>query len=423
MTGTLRRTEGSDPEEDQQGGAAEERAFRQVFGVAPQARAVGPGRVNLLGEHTDYNDGYVLPTPLPHQTVVLAAPADDRIEAHAEEFGQTLSARHGEGRANTWLDYVLGCVWALRAAGFGVPGGRLYIRRGVPMGAGLASSAALEVAVLRAIRALYRLPLDDLALALAAHRAEVEYVGVRCGIMDQIVASVGRPGEALFLDARSLHREPVPVPEGWRFVVVDSGVRRRLADAGYNLRRAQCERASRLLGVRALRDIALVDLDRAGGLPEPLDRRVRHVVTENARVLAGVDALKAGSMVSFGRLMNESHRSLRDDYEVSTAALDRLVGLALAHGAWGARLTGAGFGGCIVALVREEDTAALIEGVAGAYPDAAFWCSAHGLGRRAGSWSAWSGWPAARQRSRGPHAAICGDHGRPTLHLVASAPR
>ncbi|MCL6554591.1 MAG: galactokinase, partial [Firmicutes bacterium] len=323
---------------------ADDRAFRQAFGLAPQARAVGPGRVNLLGEHTDYNEGYVLPMPLPYQTAVLAAPANDRVEAHAEEFGQTRSGRPGDGRTNTWLDYVLGCVWALRAAGFEVPGARLYIRRGVPIGGGLASSAALEVAVLRALRALYHLALDDLTLALVAHRAEVEYVGVRCGVMDQIVASVGRPGEALFLDTRSLRREPVPVPEGWRFIVADSGAPRRLADAGYNQRRAECERAARLLGVPALRDLTPADLVRAAGLPGPLDRRARHVVTENARVLAGVDALRARSMVTFGRLMNDSHRSLRDDYEVSTPELDRLVSLALAHGAHGARLTGAGFG-------------------------------------------------------------------------------
>lgn len=373
MTGTLGRTGASAPEEGQWDVAADDRLFWQVFGVAPQARAVGPGRVNLLGDHTDYNEGYVLPMPLPYQTVVLAAPADDRVEAHAEEFGQTLSGRPGEPLTHTWFDYVLGCVWALRAAGFGIPGGRLYIRRGVPIGAGLASSAALEVAVLRALRALYGLPLDDLALALVAHRAEVGYVGVRCGVMDQIVASVGRPDEALFLDAGSLRSEPVPVPEGWRFVIVDSGMPRRLADAGYNLRRAECERASRLLGVRALRDITLGDLDRARGLPAPLDRRVRHVVTENARVLAAVDALRARSMASFGRLMNESHQSLRDDYEVSTAELDRLVGLALEHGAAGARLTGAGFGGCIVALVGHEAMDSLIESLASAAPAAAFW--------------------------------------------------
>ncbi len=315
--------------------------------------AEAPGRVNLLGEHTDYNEGFVLPMPLEQVTRVFAARADGVVEAYAETFDERLARKMGQPREGTWLDYVAGCVWALAQEGIHVPGARFRIQRGVPPGAGLASSAALEVAVLRALRTLYAIPLDDLRLALIAHRAEVEYVGVRCGVMDQIAASLGRAGQALFLDTRSLQCEWVPIPAGYRFVVVDSGVPRRLAEADYNRRRAECEEAAANLGVRALRDLTPGDLERITRLPEPLGRRARHVVSENARVLAGVEALRSGDVRTFGRLMIESHRSLRDDYEVSTVELDRLVALAMERGALGARLTGAGFGGSVVALVAE----------------------------------------------------------------------
>jgi galactokinase len=345
-------------------------AFRRVFGSDPEVQTEAPGRVNLLGEHTDYNEGFVLPTPLPYLTRIQAARAQT-VEAYAEGFGELRARKPGETREGNWMDYVAGCVWAIGQAGFEVNGGRFYVRRGVPIGAGLASSAALEVAVLRALRTLYHIRTDDLDLALIAHRAEVEYVGVRCGVMDQVVASLGLPGSALFLDTRTLGCENVPIPAGWRFTVVDSGIPRRLAEAGYNQRRAECEQAAARLGVRALRDLTAADLSRLRTLPDPLDRRARHVVTENARVLAGVNALLAGDPESFGRLMLESHQSLRDDYEVSTPELDRLVHLAVEHGAFGARLTGAGFGGCIVALVPETRVEAFIEGVRTGHPHAA----------------------------------------------------
>ncbi|MDR7486074.1 MAG: galactokinase [Armatimonadota bacterium] len=345
-------------------------AFRRLFGANPEVDAAAAGRVNLLGEHTDYNDGYVLPTALPSQTRVLAARADGVVEAYAEEFTEVLRRVPGEGRQGNWLDYVAGCLWALDQEGLGVAGARIYLGRGVPVGAGLASSAALEVGVLRALRALYGIPLDDLRLALIAHRAEVEYVGVRCGVMDQIAAALARPGQALFLDTRTLAWEAIPIPDGFRFVVVDSGVPRRLAEAGYNRRRAECEAAAARLGVRALRDVAPEALDRVASLPDPLNRRARHVVTENARVLEGVEALRRGDAEAFGRLMLASHRSLRDDYDVSTQELDRLVYLAVEHGALGARLTGAGFGGCIVALVPADRYAAFGEGIRAGYEGA-----------------------------------------------------
>jgi galactokinase len=261
----------------------------------------------------------------------------------------------------------------LVAEGHAIPGLRASISHGVPLGAGLSSSAALEVAVLRALRELYQVPLDDLRLALIAHRAEVEYVGVRCGVMDQIAASLGRPGRALFLDARTLRHDLILIPAGYRFLAIGSGVPRRLAEAGYNQRRAECEEAAAQLEVRALRDLTPDDLPRIANLPEPLQRRARHVITENARVLRGVAALRSGDVSAFGRLMLDSHASLRDDYEVSTPELDELVDLAMAHGALGARLTGAGFGGSIVVSVPASGYTALVEGVRRGYGSARFY--------------------------------------------------
>jgi galactokinase len=343
---------------------AERLEFARVFGTAPLVAAEAAGRVNLLGEHTDYNEGLVLPTPLACSTRVYAAHGSGGIEAYAERFDARAARAPRAPRDGTWMDYVAACAAALEDEGIRLSGARLYLRRGVPPESGLASSAALEVAVLRALRALFGLPIDDLRLALLAHRAETEYVGVRCGVMDQIVSSLGRVGQALLLDTRGLALEHIPIPGGHRFVVIDSGVPRRLAEAGYNQRRSECEQAAARLGVRSLRDLDDTHLPRAAMLPEPLGRRARHVVTENARVLAGVDALRSQDMPAFGRLMSESHRSLRDDYDVSTPELDRLVEAALALGACGARLTGAGFGGCLLVLcpdaAHEELTGRLI---------------------------------------------------------------
>ncbi len=350
--------------------------FEAIFGSPATAFAQAPGRVNLLGEHTDYNEGFVLPTPLAHATRVEAGPGQGGIRAYAERFEEMVSRGLGEAAEGNWMDYVAGCFHALRREGIDLPGARLLIRRGVPTGAGLASSAALEVGVLRALRELYTLPLSDLQIALIAQRAEAEYVGVRCGIMDQLSASLGSPGEALLIDTRTLRSDAIPIPGGWAFAVVDSGVARRLAEAGYNQRRDECERASALLGVGALRDLSAEDPGmerRLEILPEPLDRRARHVVGENRRVMAGVVALRSSDADSFGRLMSESHESLRDDYDVSTPELDRLVSLALRCGALGARLTGAGFGGCIVALVHRREMPAFRRALCREYPSALFY--------------------------------------------------
>jgi galactokinase len=324
--------------------------FKEIFGTLPEASAQAPGRVNLLGEHTDYQEGYVLPTPVPYHIQVEAARAEGRVEAYSETLRELRARPLPSPPQGDFLDYLLGVVWALREAGYEVPGARFYVRGNPPMGAGLSSSAALEVASLRALRALYRLPLSDVDLALLGQRAEVEYVGVRCGIMDQMAASVGEVGKALFLDTRTLAHENLPLPPGTRVAVLDLGLERRLAEAGYNQRRQEAEEAARLLRVQALRDVS--DLCLVEGLPAPLDRRARHIVGENLRVLKGVEALRRGDAQAFGELMTQSHRSLAQDYEVSLPVLDELVEAALKAGALGAKLTGAGFGGAVVALVE-----------------------------------------------------------------------
>jgi galactokinase len=324
--------------------------FKTVFGVPPEANARAPGRVNLLGEHTDYNDGYVLPTPIPQQTeVTLAVSSDGLFHFRSAQVPEAVSYSERERPPAGFGRYLYGCIEVLRARGHAIPPLMMFIESSVPMGSGLSSSAALEVAALRALRRRFALEIDDVELALLAQEAEVRFAEVRCGIMDQMVASLGSPGEMLFLDTRSLERAVLPLPDGADITVIDSGVPRALAASGYNTRRAECEAAARTLGVAALRDV--VDEGPLASLPEPLKRRARHVVTENARVLAAAGGVDAKS---FGALMNASHASLRDDYEVSLPQLDFLVDTLQRHPrVHGARITGAGFGGACVALLEK----------------------------------------------------------------------
>ncbi|MDE3192858.1 MAG: galactokinase [Chloroflexota bacterium] len=313
------------------------------------------GRVNLIGEHTDHSDGFVLPVLIPQETRVELEPRRDRVvrvtsanvEAgtwHEHELGS-------EEPTGTWTDHVRGVTRILAREGLLDRGFVARVSSDVPLGAGLASSAALAVALLRAIRQAFALDLDDVALARVAQRAEREMAGANVGIMDQMAASVGALGEALFLDCRSLAYQRVPLPDAMELVVVDSGVVHRHGSGGYNERRAQCEEAARLLGVAALRDVTAADLPRIGSLREPLARRARHVVSENERVLEAVHALRAGDVPGLGELLDASHRSLRDDFEVSTEEVDLLVGLVREQEAvHGARITGGGFGGSIVAV-------------------------------------------------------------------------
>ena len=326
-------------------------AFESVFGAAPEVIAAAPGRVNLLGEHTDYNDGYVLPIAIPQQTSV-ALRADvgagmPRITLHSRNFSSTVEFTLDESPREPFARYVYGCLREAARAGARVPSLQVYVSSDVPMGVGLSSSAALEVAILRALRELTSASWDDVRIAQMAQHAEIEYAGVRCGIMDQMASSLAGTAQALWLDTRTLERRLVPLPGGSEILVLHSGIERALAASGYNARRDECERAAHMLGLTSLRDVA--DSASAQQLPEPLRRRVRHVLTENARVLKAVEA----GPVEFGELMNASHASMCCDYEVSHPQIDRLVGLLQAHAdVYGARLTGGGFGGACVALCR-----------------------------------------------------------------------
>lgn len=332
--------------------------FQQIFGKPPQNEASAPGRVNLLGEHTDYNDGFVLPTAIPQSTTVqVGFSTDEKHHFYSEDLDEKVSISENNNTPSGFASYIFGCIEVLKSAGNTIPPLNLYVKSSVPMGSGLSSSAALEVAILRALRQLLNLLIDDVQIAQLAQQAEIHYAGVQCGIMDQMASSLADTEHILFLDTRTLERRVLPFPDGAEIVVIDSGVPRTLAGSGYNQRRAECEEAAQLLKVKALRDIT--DVDALKELPEPLRRRARHVVTENNRVLEAVqiietrvETLNTQSLQRFGELMNASHASLRDDYEVSVPALDTLVGLLQkTPGVFGARLTGAGFGGACVALV------------------------------------------------------------------------
>jgi galactokinase len=334
------------------------RSFESLFGRAPAAAAAAPGRVNLIGEHTDYNGGFVLPAAIPQRTHVEVAPRADRtVRLWSAQYPDTPPvefALGGEARARDWADYVRGMTVVLADVG-PLGGFDARVASDVPVGSGLSSSAALEIAVGRALRALFDLPIDDVALARAGQRAENEFVGAPVGIMDQMACSLADTSAALFLDTRSLTYARVPLPAGAGLIVVDSGVAHDHASGDYSTRRRECQEAARRLGVAELRDIGIGELDRAEALPEPLNRRVRHVVTENARVLAAVEALRAGNLERVGELFGESHRSMRDDFEVSIEPIDILVDIAASiQGVYGARLTGGGFGGSIVALADAQ---------------------------------------------------------------------
>ena len=341
--------------------------FVQLFGESPRIYQA-PGRVNLIGEHTDYNDGFVMPAAIGFDTQAAVAPRPDRkLVIHSENYSEQVEFdldHWPAARAGHWSDYVIGVVKMLVRSGRKLGGANLLLDGNVPQGAGLSSSASIEVAVGYALldlanRAMGGAEIDRTKLALLCQQAENEFVGARCGIMDQFIASHGKRGQALLLDCRSLEYRLLPLPDDAALAICNTMVKHSHAQGEYNQRRAECEAGVRALSkhlpkVRALRDVTPADLEAYGReLPEIVMRRCRHVIGENARVLQAAAALARGDLQAFGKLMLESHRSLRDDYEVSCAELDWMVELAAqAQGVYGTRMTGGGFGGCTITLLQ-----------------------------------------------------------------------
>jgi len=351
--------------------------FVQLYGAEPLV-VQAPGRVNLIGEHTDYNEGFVFPAAINFQTRVAIAPRVDRrlvvtSENYSERVELDLERLPAMSRGH-WSDYVVGVARLLRDLGGKWSGGDLLIQGDVPQGAGLSSSASLEVAVCRALLESSGEKMERAAMALLCQRAENEFVGARCGIMDQFVAVHGKRGHALLLDCRSLEYRLLPIPENVRLVICNTMVRHSLTGGEYNQRRAECEQAvryfaERLPMIKALRDVTLEDLKTKGGdLPKVIRKRTLHILTENARVKEAASALERKDATVFGKLMESSHNSLRDDFEVSCKELDLMVEFALnTEGVYGARMTGGGFGGCTINMVDSSSIEAFRERVGREY--------------------------------------------------------
>ena len=351
--------------------------FAAEFGAAPIV-VQAPGRVNLIGEHTDYNDGFVMPAAIQFHTTVAIGPRDDgRLLLVSKNYRERVEFAMGSLPAfarKHWSDYVVGVARELSERGVRLGGANLLITGDVPQGAGLSSSASFEVAVCRAIQELVGQALPDAEMALVCQRAENEFVGARCGIMDQFISVHARRDHALLLDCRSLEYSHRPLPEHVRLVICNTMVRHSVADGEYNLRRKECEAAARFFaerrpGVKALRDVSMEEFSEYGdSLPSAIRKRCRHVISENARVLKAAEALEQHDLEGFGRLMAESHDSLRDDFEVSCRELDVMVELASQmKGVYGARMTGGGFGGCTVNMVKAEELAAFTGAIESGY--------------------------------------------------------
>jgi galactokinase len=354
--------------------------FEKRFGT-PCTIFRAPGRVNLIGEHTDYNDGYVMPAAIAFDTFVACAKTnsgDIAVQSLQDPEAATFPVHEAKLQpAHNWTDYVRGVLIQLQRAGFAIPGAHLLIDGKVPIGAGLSSSAALEVATALALLSFSKRSMDSTAITKLCQRAENEFVGSRCGIMDQFASLHGRAGNALLLDCRSLALRFIPMPENVSLVICNTMVKHSVAHGEYNVRRAECEAGVRYFAqhrktVRALRDVTEDDLRQLGsGLSDVLFRRCRHVVTENARVLAASHALESSDLRRFGQLMYESHRSLKDDFEVSCSELDTTVELAQEiPGVFGARMTGGGFGGCTINLVESSQARQFRERIINAYQHA-----------------------------------------------------
>ncbi len=335
--------------------------FAARFGARPEFVVRAPGRVNLIGEHTDYNDGFVMPLAIEQATWIALRPrADTTVNLYGIDHQELLrfDAARPEHGGPAWSEYPKGVAAALREEGLDLRGFDGVTACDVPMGAGLSSSASFELAIARALHAVSGWPWDPVRMALAGQRAENRWVGVNCGIMDQLISAIGRAGHALLIDCRDLTHRAVPLPAGCAVVIMDTMTRRGLVDSLYNERRAQCQQVAAHFGVAKLRDISREVFEARVAELDPVARkRARHVITENARTLAAAEAMQAGHAGLLGELMNASHDSLRDDFEVTNRELNTIVSVARLHSAClGARMTGAGFGGCAVALVEKAAT-------------------------------------------------------------------
>ncbi|KGD85279.1 galactokinase [Pantoea stewartii subsp. indologenes] len=340
-----------------------QQVFTDTFGYAPTHTIQAPGRVNLIGEHTDYNDGFVLPCAIDYQTVIACARRDDRqVRVVAVDYDQAQDSFSLDDPITSvsepmWANYVRGVVKHLQKRAPDFNGVDMVISGNVPQGAGLSSSASLEVAVGTVFQQLFNLPLDGAAIAVNGQEAENQFVGCNCGIMDQLISALGKKDHAMLLDCRSLGTKPVSLPEDVAVVIINSNFRRNLVGSEYNTRRQQCETGARFFNKKALRDVGLAEFEAAVAQLDPdVAKRVRHVITENARTLEAAEVLSRGDLTRMGELMAESHASMRDDFEITVPPVDTLVEIVKAEigNRGGVRMTGGGFGGCIVALMPLE---------------------------------------------------------------------
>lgn len=351
--------------------------FQQYYGEAPTLVAHAPGRVNLIGEHTDYNEGFVFPAAINFGTWVAASKRDDNeISVTAMDYdnqqNQFALSDIQYDEEQGWANYVRGVVKVLKESMPDFGGANLLVTGNVPQGAGLSSSASFEVAILKAISALYELPLDGVKAALLGQKAENTFVGCSCGIMDQLISAMGNEGMAMLLDCQSLAIEHSPLPDSHQIVIINSNVKRGLVDSEYNLRRQQCEQGASLLSVASLREANIDMLETAKAhMPEVVYRRARHIITENARTLKASQALKTGDIETVSKAMAESHVSMRDDFEITVRPIDYLVEIIdeVLGTSGGVRMTGGGFGGCVVALAPTDKVEAVKQVVANKYFD------------------------------------------------------
>ncbi|MDC0225155.1 galactokinase [Deltaproteobacteria bacterium] len=336
-----------------------QQAFETRFGDRPTHLIKAPGRVNLIGEHTDYNGGFVLPLALEEALWIAVRPRKDQaVILHSLDYDDSTEVNLSKPQLHLkgWHEYLSGVIWVLQEENWHLNGWEGVMSGNVPQGAGLSSSAALEIALIRAFSEVSGISWEPILSAKLAQRAESEWVGVNCGIMDQLISACGVYGHTLFIDCRNLNIQQVPLPQGLRLMILDTKTRRGLVDSHYNERHSQCKEASTILGKSLLRDATIFELDdQSTGMESLLYRRAKHVITENERVLHAVDAMYSNDHYHLGQLMYDSHKSLRDDFEVSNSSLDAMVECALtAPGCLGARMTGGGFGGCVVALITAE---------------------------------------------------------------------